>query len=198
MIRRPPRSTLFPYTTLFRSKECRRQSPSREPCWAGANRSRTWRGSWSCGPQTRAAVATASVEGASRRESPQGEIEPPDLRLTKARAYEMLAQGRCPQARTREAPGDPHDSRESDLEAREGARGAVRGPRPGDPGGARGRAAGGGSDNSAFVKAADFCVWLRLSPAILGGIGGYAGPALPGGAPRGPEGGANPRPVIGW
>src|SRR3989442_9156266 len=27
MIRRPPRSTLFPYTTLFRSK-CRRQLPS--------------------------------------------------------------------------------------------------------------------------------------------------------------------------
>src|SRR5260370_26388016 len=24
MIRRPPRSTLFPYTTLFRSKQCRR------------------------------------------------------------------------------------------------------------------------------------------------------------------------------
>src|SRR6516164_10838107 len=25
MIRRPPRSTLFPYTTLFRSQSCRRQ-----------------------------------------------------------------------------------------------------------------------------------------------------------------------------
>src|SRR3712207_7235945 len=25
MIRRPPRSTLFPYTTLFRSPQCRRQ-----------------------------------------------------------------------------------------------------------------------------------------------------------------------------
>src|SRR5436309_6315652 len=25
MIRRPPRSTLFPYTTLFRSRECREQ-----------------------------------------------------------------------------------------------------------------------------------------------------------------------------
>src|SRR6478752_8742385 len=31
MIRRPPRSTLFPYTTLFRSPSCR-------PAWAG------WRG----------------------------------------------------------------------------------------------------------------------------------------------------------
>src|SRR2546430_12021646 len=35
MIRRPPRSTLFPYTTLFRSSESRHQVPSiggaREP-----------------------------------------------------------------------------------------------------------------------------------------------------------------------
>src|SRR5258708_31052563 len=28
MIRRPPRSTLFPYTTLFRSQVCRRSRPS--------------------------------------------------------------------------------------------------------------------------------------------------------------------------
>src|SRR3712207_7755797 len=28
MIRRPPRSTLFPYTTLFRSERTRRRSPS--------------------------------------------------------------------------------------------------------------------------------------------------------------------------
>src|SRR3712207_7951670 len=33
MIRRPPRSTLFPYTTLFRSKvTCRRIWSSRSPC----------------------------------------------------------------------------------------------------------------------------------------------------------------------
>src|SRR5215208_8084212 len=31
MIRRPPRSTLFPYTTLFRSR-CRRWSSSPPPC----------------------------------------------------------------------------------------------------------------------------------------------------------------------
>src|SRR2546425_7469739 len=33
MIRRPPRSTLFPYTTLFRSPRggCRRSSPPRRP-----------------------------------------------------------------------------------------------------------------------------------------------------------------------
>src|SRR2546426_4886245 len=110
----------------------------------------------------------------------------------------MLAQGRCPQARTREAPGDPHDSRESDLEAREGARGAVRGPRPGDPGGARGRAAGGVRDNSWFVKASYFSVWLRLSPAILGGIGGYAWLAMPRETSRDHEGVENRGPVIDW
>src|SRR2546426_10666023 len=110
----------------------------------------------------------------------------------------MLAQGRCPQARTREAPGDPHDSRESDLEAREGARGAVRGPRPEDPGGARGRAAGGGSDNSSFVKASYFSVWRRLSPAILGGIGRYAWLAMPREGSRDHEGFENRGPVLGW
>src|SRR6266540_5873441 len=29
MIRRPPRSTLFPYTTLFRSRRCGRPAPQR-------------------------------------------------------------------------------------------------------------------------------------------------------------------------
>src|SRR2546422_5698081 len=37
MIRRPPRSTLFPYTTLFRSQERRRRRPGRVPA-AGARR----------------------------------------------------------------------------------------------------------------------------------------------------------------
>src|SRR5690349_22772692 len=36
MIRRPPRSTLFPYTTLFRSRRCKRSPPAgptiRAPC----------------------------------------------------------------------------------------------------------------------------------------------------------------------
>src|SRR6266581_8288558 len=40
MIRRPPRSTLFPYTTLFRSR-CRWRSGSPRPC--GVCR-RPWRG----------------------------------------------------------------------------------------------------------------------------------------------------------
>src|SRR2546422_3179834 len=34
MIRRPPRSTLFPYTTLFRSSISVRSTPPRKPCRA--------------------------------------------------------------------------------------------------------------------------------------------------------------------
>src|SRR2546430_4871042 len=37
MIRRPPRSTLFPYTTLFRSGKCWRPRPHR-PCPAESHR----------------------------------------------------------------------------------------------------------------------------------------------------------------
>src|SRR2546429_2238900 len=43
MIRRPPRSTLFPYTTLFRSRTCASRSPcpnsARVPDWSRAVRS---------------------------------------------------------------------------------------------------------------------------------------------------------------
>src|SRR5262252_10087211 len=42
MIRRPPRSTLFPYTTLFRSsrwRRIRRCRSSSAPCTAGSRRS---------------------------------------------------------------------------------------------------------------------------------------------------------------
>src|SRR6266480_2389064 len=38
MIRRPPRSTLFPYTTLFRSRPSRRSSGRRSPSTAGSHR----------------------------------------------------------------------------------------------------------------------------------------------------------------
>src|SRR3712207_7383568 len=45
MIRRPPRSTLFPYTTLFRSRHPRRMKSSivtraSRPCWRRACRAR--------------------------------------------------------------------------------------------------------------------------------------------------------------
>src|SRR2546427_2269242 len=47
MIRRPPRSTLFPYTTLFRSP-CRRRGSSR-PRRASWRRGRRARGCRACG-----------------------------------------------------------------------------------------------------------------------------------------------------
>src|SRR2546425_6283650 len=39
MIRRPPRSTLFPYTTLFRSPSSSLESGSSSPNWASPSRS---------------------------------------------------------------------------------------------------------------------------------------------------------------
>src|SRR5712675_3133298 len=39
MIRRPPRSTLFPYTTLFRSRSCTSPSPRRTPSAGSRGRS---------------------------------------------------------------------------------------------------------------------------------------------------------------
>src|SRR5689334_24609134 len=39
MIRRPPRSTLFPYTTLFRSPTWARSTPTLSRSWNGARRS---------------------------------------------------------------------------------------------------------------------------------------------------------------
>src|SRR6266567_7217761 len=44
MIRRPPRSTLFPYTTLFRSRQCPDESRPRRTGlqrWRGADRKST-------------------------------------------------------------------------------------------------------------------------------------------------------------
>src|SRR5437867_10919879 len=64
--------------------------------------------------------------------------------------------------------------------------------------GARRRAADGVNDNSSFVKASYFSVWLRLSPAILGGIGGYAWLAMTRETSRDHEGVENRGPVIDW
>src|SRR5258707_4661466 len=44
MIRRPPRSTLFPYTTLFRSAPCRGRHGDGEPADGRRRLSRTVRG----------------------------------------------------------------------------------------------------------------------------------------------------------
>src|SRR3712207_8657333 len=59
MIRRPPRSTLFPYTTLFRSKAAARTARKR-------TKSGVVRGLWAAGKgrfRTRGRYATASVRG---------------------------------------------------------------------------------------------------------------------------------------
>src|SRR2546421_6719591 len=61
MIRRPPRSTLFPYTTLFRSQKCAaRSSPERS---INGNASRTAR------VGCRSRVATRSEEHTSELQS---------------------------------------------------------------------------------------------------------------------------------
>ena len=65
MIRRPPRSTLFPYTTLFRSLSCDRsaaqrvcgaRAPPRSNTWQGAAAMAGWRAPQSSG--TRQACTT--------------------------------------------------------------------------------------------------------------------------------------------
>src|SRR5258708_14858861 len=64
MIRRPPRSTLFPYTTLFRSP-----SPRPRP----AHRS-----SWACPPPSRPTAATRLPPRGSRSEEHTSELQSPD------------------------------------------------------------------------------------------------------------------------
>src|SRR3712207_7984110 len=54
MIRRPPRSTLFPYTTLFRSSSCRARRSATRP----RSRSRSARTSPHRGPGRRGAAAS--------------------------------------------------------------------------------------------------------------------------------------------
>src|SRR2546427_1751460 len=65
MIRRPPRSTLFPYTTLFRSRS--RRAPHRAASGGG---------SWCRFPWVRSARATAPAGGsASRSEEHTSELQ---------------------------------------------------------------------------------------------------------------------------
>src|SRR2546426_9369341 len=69
MIRRPPRSTLFPYTTLFRSRcapRCTRASPPDAPAERSGERSGGGRG----GPRGDRAVACADRIGATHAPRP--------------------------------------------------------------------------------------------------------------------------------
>src|SRR5438309_6321569 len=63
MIRRPPRSPLFPYTTLFRSREPRSQGS--EVRIAGGHRRRPFAGAW-----RRRGCTSASSRGTSGRAAP--------------------------------------------------------------------------------------------------------------------------------
>src|SRR2546426_3437466 len=65
MIRRPPRSTLFPYTTLFRSHVVRRRCPPWIPPPGPASGSPWWTTSAPC-----AKAATRSEEHTSELQSP--------------------------------------------------------------------------------------------------------------------------------
>src|SRR5258708_8139938 len=76
MIRRPPRSTLFPYTTLFRSSkpaECSGCGPN-PPCSAGADPGTLY------GRRRPARRASATVKGprVSRSEEHTSELQSPD------------------------------------------------------------------------------------------------------------------------
>src|SRR5258708_28810134 len=76
MIRRPPRSTLFPYTTLFRSSSARRPSRSREaftrrgPSSSGPGRAICYTEEPTPGPWTRTSRPSRSEEHTSELQSP--------------------------------------------------------------------------------------------------------------------------------
>src|SRR5438552_9079946 len=63
MLRRPPRSTLFPYTTLFRSTSC--PAPARSPAAPDSTR-----GTGSSPADTPTAVRSRSEEHTSELQSP--------------------------------------------------------------------------------------------------------------------------------
>src|SRR2546425_8841659 len=65
MIRRPPRSTLFPYTTLFRSAWQGRTTSSRPPRrFRASSRGRRWRGRpcWAASSRERSEEHTSELQ----------------------------------------------------------------------------------------------------------------------------------------
>src|SRR2546430_9067021 len=60
MIRRPPRSTLFPYTTLFRSPPYARRTVGMGPCRAPRSR-----GDWTRPPSSRSEEHTSELQSQS-------------------------------------------------------------------------------------------------------------------------------------
>src|SRR3712207_7884452 len=87
MIRRPPRSTLFPYTTLFRSHDGRRTAPRASE--ARLSRRRPAEG-W-----TSVAVASSAPRQAARSEEHTSELQSRQylvcrLLLEKKKSYEII------------------------------------------------------------------------------------------------------------
>src|SRR2546430_12745354 len=70
MIRRPPRSTLFPYTTLFRSREGLGRFRLRRTCHATRGRPRQY----PCARQARAGSAQAADRKSTRLNSSHSQI----------------------------------------------------------------------------------------------------------------------------
>src|SRR5438874_4709125 len=71
MIRRPPRSTLFPYTTLFRSRRSKRCAPPSPPARSPEHpRCAPWK-CWPSSSRTRAAY----TRGPSRSEEHTSELQ---------------------------------------------------------------------------------------------------------------------------
>src|SRR2546426_5671543 len=70
MIRRPPRSTLFPYTTLFRSGRCQRYSGT-------VSRYDSQGGSFWSHPRKRRLHTTSPVLGCDRSEEHTSELQSP-------------------------------------------------------------------------------------------------------------------------
>src|SRR3712207_8884409 len=69
MIRRPPRSTLFPYTTLFRSLQCSIGSPCR-CAWRPTYPRRLRPGPWNSTPETRVRLSLSQRWTASAHPPP--------------------------------------------------------------------------------------------------------------------------------
>src|SRR2546426_5979362 len=83
MIRRPPRSTLFPYTTLFRSRR-----------WGSSHGTM-----WSMGARLRTCAASSRAWGGTRSEEHTSELQSPcnlvcRLLLEKKKSYELCADHR--------------------------------------------------------------------------------------------------------
>src|SRR5258708_25043338 len=87
MIRRPPRSTLFPYTTLFRSRNVRRRCGSRE-------RIRAWRSRQVWGDQT-FPTPPSEASGRSRSEEHTSELQSPDHLVCRLLLEKKKNRGDC-------------------------------------------------------------------------------------------------------